>query len=286
VVHRDEGNGRLDRFPTRLLLRSNVLQSYRHTTVDKAACAWISLISCSKPIDPRIPQPPNQRSRQFSSLVPNHRWLLCFNFLPRVHLCPAACLDNTSHGPVQVLRGRRAHADRALLRRRRRWCRSSPGLPVLLLQRGRGRCHVVVLVPVRVRRGGGGREPREQQVEAGAVAAAGRPGHGPEAAGGVVQGVRRGGPRQGLLPQELQVDQGQIPPPRLRMVLIDRHNFSQSCWCCCCCFELPIFSSLSLFDLFARLVLLDFFPDGAVRVHCKIVTKQDSERSGRHTVLE
>jgi hypothetical protein len=78
------------------------------------------------------------------------------------------------------------------------------------------RCHVVV-VPVRARR-------QQKQViafvvvvEAGAVTGTGRrPGHGPEAAGGVVQGVRRGGPRQGLLPQELQVDQG----PRLRMVVM------------------------------------------------------------------
>jgi len=125
-----------------------------------------------------------------------------------------------SHGPVQVVRGR-AHADRAVLRRRRR----AAGLPVLLVQRRRGRDGDVVLllllllVPVRVRRpcGGGGGEA--EQVEA-AVAGAGGPGHGSQAPGGGVQGVRRGGQGEGLLPQELQVDQGPLPQPRLRMVLM------------------------------------------------------------------
>lgn len=132
-----------------------------------------------------------------------------------------------SHGPVQVVRGR-AHADRAVLRRRRR--RRAAGLPVLLVQRRRGRDGDVVLlllllllVPVRVRRpcggGGGGGGGEAEQVEA-AVAGAGGPGHGSQAPGGGVQGVRRGGQGEGLLPQELQVDQGPLPQPRLRMVLM------------------------------------------------------------------
>jgi hypothetical protein len=134
-----------------------------------------------------------------------------------------------SHGPIQVVRGR-AHADRAVLRWR--WRRAA-GLPVLLLQRRRQRDGDVVLrVPVRVRRGGGRGRDEAEQVEA-AVAGAGGPGHGAQAPGGGVQGVRRGGQDEGLLPQELQVDQGPLPQPRLRVVLILKvyilHGFGSAC---------------------------------------------------------